>query len=260
VARDPIEIDRDKLRAAVRKLGNKYVFYMLDHAIDLLSPVKVHKIAKKYLDLKRLRPDAERATKTSLLTDVKLFEKASLAGEYYQSFDVNSRNCTQQSTGTSAWIAQCLRLLDRCVANASKGNPTEVREAMDILFGLLSHIDEGRDDIIFFADEGGSWQVGVDWARVLPAWLKVLSATAGPEEFAVRITSLLSHHYRYGRHIGSSFRRDNAPVADAGQANGATGADRLYRIGDHLAHPGAFNDGIRDYADVFDRAGMISRT
>ena len=29
-------IDRDKLRAAVRKLGNEYVFYMLDEAIDLL--------------------------------------------------------------------------------------------------------------------------------------------------------------------------------------------------------------------------------
>ena len=199
VARKPIEIDRDKLRAAVRKLGSEYVFYMLDDAIDLLPPVKLHKIAKKYLDLKRLRPDAEKATKASLLTDVKLFEKASLAGEYYESFDVNSRNCTQQSTGTSAWIAKCLRLLDRCVANANKGDPTEVREAMDILFGLLSHIDEGCDDIIFFADEGGSWQVGVDWARVLPAWFKILSATAGPEEFAARITTLLSRHYSYGR-------------------------------------------------------------
>jgi hypothetical protein len=53
---------------------------------------------------------------------------------------------------------------------------------MDILFGLLNHIDKGRDDVIFFEDEGGAWQVGVDWARVLPVWFKVLAATAGPEE------------------------------------------------------------------------------
>ena len=85
------------------------------------------------------------------------------------------------------------------MSNPSKGIPTEVREAMDILFGMVSHIDECRDDIIFFADEGGSWQVGVDWARVLPAWLKVLSATAGPKEFAAQITTLLSRHYSYGR-------------------------------------------------------------
>ena len=134
----------------------------------------------------------------SLLTDVKRFEKASLAGEYYESFGVNSRNYTQESAGTSAWIAAYLRLLDRCVINAKKSNSAEVREAMDILFGLLNHIDKGHDDVIFFADEGGSWQVGVDWAKVLPVWFKVLSATAEPREYAERITALLCYHYSYG--------------------------------------------------------------
>ena len=43
----PIPIDLDKLRAAVRKLGNEYVFYMLDDAIELLPPAKLHTIAKK---------------------------------------------------------------------------------------------------------------------------------------------------------------------------------------------------------------------
>jgi len=199
MARKPIQIDRDKLRAEVRKLGNEYVLFMLDDAIELLPRAKLHKLAKKYLDLKRLRPDAEPATSPSLLADVKRFEKASLAGEYYESFGVNSKNYTQQSAGTSAWIAEYLRLLDRCVINAKKSNPVEVREAMDILFGLLNHIDKGNDDVIFFADEGGSWQVGVDWAKVLPVWFKVLSTTAEPEEYAERITALLSCHYRYGR-------------------------------------------------------------
>ena len=70
---------------------------------------------------------------------------------------------------------------------------------MDILFGLLNHIDKGQDNVIFFADEGGSWQVGVNWEKVLPVWFKILSATAEPEEYAGRITALLSCHYRYGR-------------------------------------------------------------
>jgi len=172
---------------------------MLEDAIELLPPTKLHKIAKKYLDLKRLCPDAEKPTRSSLLTDVKRFEKASLAGEYYESFGVNSQNYTHKSAGTSAWIAEYLRLLDCCVVNAKKSNPAEVREAMDILFGLLNHIDKGNDDVIFFADEGGSWQVGVDWANVLPAWFKVLAATVGPQEYAERITTLLSRHYGYGR-------------------------------------------------------------
>jgi hypothetical protein len=131
--------------------------------------------------------------------DVKRFEKASLAGEYYEPFFVNSKNYREQSAGTSAWIAEYSRHVDRCVISAKESNPTGLREAMDILFGLLDHLDKGNDNIIFFADEGGSWQIGVDWTKVLPVWFKVLSATAGPEEYAKRITAMLSRHYPYGR-------------------------------------------------------------
>lgn len=64
---------------------------------------------------------------------------------------------------------------------------------------LLSQIDACADDILFFADEGGSWEVGVDWARVLPAWFRVLSATVGPAECAQRIATTLRCHYEQGR-------------------------------------------------------------
>jgi len=192
-------IDRDKLCAAIRKLGNQYVFYMLYDAIDLLPPTKLHTLAKKYLNVSQLRPDSERATRPGLLAGVAAFAEASRAGEYYQSFSVNWRNCTEQSTGTTAWIAECRRLLGRCVTQVKKGDPGEVREAFDLIFGLLDRVDECLDDVIFFADEGGAWQVGVDWARVLPAWFKVLSATATPDEYAQRITALLEHRYDHGR-------------------------------------------------------------
>ncbi len=68
-----------------------------------------------------------------------------------------------------------------------KSDAAQVCEAFETIFGLLRHIDEGRDDIIFFADEGGSWQVGADWRRVLPAWFTCLAATAQPEEYARRV-------------------------------------------------------------------------
>jgi hypothetical protein len=196
---EPVNIDRDKLRAAIRRLSPEYVFYMLDDAIDLLPLTELEGIAKKYLDLKRLRPDGDRQTKATLLADVKAFDKASRAGEYYESFMVNSRNCTAQSTGTTAWIATCNRLLDRCVAEERRSEPTEIRAAFDILFGLLDYIDQGNDDVIFFADEGGSWQVGVDWNKVLPSWFRVLSVTASCEEYAEQIRSLVEHHCNYDR-------------------------------------------------------------
>jgi len=78
-------------------------------------------------------------------------------------------------------------------------NCAEFCVPLEILFSLLSKIDEGNDDILFFADEGGSWQVGVDWEELLPAWFRVLSATAGPSEYEERITTLLNRHHQYGR-------------------------------------------------------------
>jgi hypothetical protein len=85
------------------------------------------------------------------------------------------------------------------VAHSKKEDPATVCQAFEIIFSLLSKIDEGTDDILFFADEGGSWEVGVDWENVLPAWFKVLSATVGPSEYAQGITTVLKRHYKHGR-------------------------------------------------------------
>ncbi len=190
-------IDRDKLRAAIRRMGSEYVFYMLDDAITLLPQTKLRKLIARYLNPAEVRSHGER--KGTLLADVKAFQKASLTGKYYQPFSVNSRNYTEKSSGTLAWIADCCRVLDRCVAHSKKEDPATVCQAFEIIFSLLSKIDEGTDDILFFADEGGSWEVGVDWENVLPAWFKVLSATAGPSEYAQGITTVLKRHYNHGR-------------------------------------------------------------
>jgi hypothetical protein len=37
---------------------------------------------------------------------VKTFARARLAGEYYDSFDVNSKNFMEKSQGTTHWIAE----------------------------------------------------------------------------------------------------------------------------------------------------------
>ncbi len=193
-----LDIDRNKLRAALRKLGDEYVFYMLDGAIDLLPPAKLKRIVGKYLDLKQLRAEGGMPPKDNLLDDVKAFERASLAGKYYEPFNVNSQNFMSQFTGTTAWISECRRLVNRCVDQAETADASGVRQAFDIIFGLLDHIDECHEDVIFFADEAGAWQFGVNWEKVLPPWFKVLSATASPDEYASRIVALLKHHYDYG--------------------------------------------------------------
>jgi hypothetical protein len=203
-------IDRDKLRVALRKLRNEEIYYILGEALEMLPPVKLQKLIKGYFDLSQLRPDGHKLR--NLLEEVKAFEQASLRGDYYESFDVNSKNCTQLSQGTRAWIFEFNRLLSRCIAAAKKGDKSETREAIEICFGLLRHIDECLDDVIFFADEGGSWQVGVDWDKVLPAYFVCLSSTAQPEEYAARVIGIVDEfqHYARDRHL-SAARRVGTP-------------------------------------------------
>ena len=90
----------------------------------------------------------------------------------------------------------------------------EAREAFDILFGLLRHIDEGHDDVIFFADEGGSWQVGVDWREVLPAWFASLADTADPDEYA---DAVLEATHCFVSHDKAWFLRKAKSAADSAQ-------------------------------------------
>jgi hypothetical protein len=221
--RPQIEIDWDKLRAALRTLPDESLRSMLDDAIEALPGATRRAIISRYLDLRRLRPDREPAKKGSLLADVTAFETASLAGDYYEDFDVDSKNFMEKSTGTTSWIAECRRLLDRCVTQAKTGDPAEVCQAFGIIFGLLDRIDEGHDAILFFADEAGAWQVDVHWEQVLPPWFRVLSATAGSEEYGQRIVGLLTHHYGQGsarmlalaRRIATPQQRQLFPEAKA---------------------------------------------
>ncbi|HMA96488.1 MAG TPA: hypothetical protein VKP30_27570, partial [Polyangiaceae bacterium] len=144
----------------------------------------------------------------NLSAEVQKFHEASVRGDYYESFGVNSKNFMDKSEGTEAFIAEFDRLLGKCVRAAEKGPQAPVREAFELLFALLRHIDEGNDDVIFFADEAGSWQVGVDWRTALPAYFRSLAKTALPEEFAREVDRAIKDFsdYERPRHLTAARR------------------------------------------------------
>jgi hypothetical protein len=166
---------------------------MLDDAIELLPQAALGSLFGQYIDVSSLRA-ADGALEGSLRASVEAFAQASLSGQYYEPFEVDSRNFTQRSAGTLSWTAECRRLFERCARDDSSVAPTEIRGAFGTLFGLLDRVDECLDDVVFFADEAGSWQVGVDWEGVLPAWFAVLATTAEPEEFARHVVERVRRH------------------------------------------------------------------
>ena len=205
----PPQIDPTKLRAALDDLGAQQARHLLDAALGTMSEAVRTELLGQHLELARLRPDPP----GTLLADARRFDAAVRSGEYYESFNVNSKNYMEKSRGTRRFITACNRLLARSV-EYSGSRPSDACAVFDLIFDLLRRIDEGNDDV-FFADEAGSWQVGVAWETVLPAWFACLAKSADPERFGQLVARVVEEfepdssrkHYAAARRAATAAQR-----------------------------------------------------
>jgi len=190
-------VDLDKLRVALRRMSRGDLLVVAERAIEVVPRAKLRALIG---DRIRLDPPAEGMRRAApLLDDVRKFHAASLRGEYYEGFNVNSQNFREKSEGTEAFIAEFDRLVGKCVRAATKAPRAPVREAFELLFALLRRLDEDPDSVVFFADEAGSWQVGVDWRAVLPAYFRCLADGAPAEEYASEVDRAIKDFANYER-------------------------------------------------------------
>ncbi len=201
-------VDLDKLRTAMRRMKRGDLLVVAERAIELIPKTKLQALVGDMVHLDELEQGKTGAA--PLLDEVKNFHAVSLAGEYYEDFAVNSKNFMEQSEGTDAFIAEFNRLLEKCIRAAlnARGPKKPVREAFDLLFALLRRLDSEPDDVVFFADEGGSWQVGVDWRSTLPAYFQCLAEEVIPEEFAREVDRVIEDFSEYDRakHLAAARR------------------------------------------------------
>lgn len=183
-------IDRDKVRAQARKLDGTGLRVWLDRAIDMLAEEPFPALIEDYVRLKDILVDE--GTQPDLLHAIRRFHRESLAGRYYQDFNVNSRNYMEMSRGTETFIAEHARLIAACLKADRDGDLETVRDGLRLLIDLMRQVDECGDDIIFFADEAGSWQVGVQWEEVLPVWFRSLSPGVDPYDWAEDVIDALN--------------------------------------------------------------------
>ena len=165
--------DLARVRSFLRKMSHQYLFAMLDEALALLPKAKLDLLVRRYVSQEPMQKEGPRSkSRRTLRAEVSDFVERSRRGDYFESFNVNSKNFTEQSNGTSAWIADCNRLLDRCVARAKvKRGRSEVLEAIESLFDVIDLAASCEMDIVFFADEGGLYSFGIDWKAVIEAWV-----------------------------------------------------------------------------------------
>lgn len=152
-------------------------------------------------DLEVLLADHERGTPTpegphredSLVGAVEHFCTEARSGAYFQELWTKGKyRSFLPSPKTEEFGAKLTLLLDLCVAEAEDADPKEVCGAYEMLLGLLQEIDRfDRDDIVFWADEPGTWQLGIDWARVIPPYLRCLAKVLPPKEFGEKASALM---------------------------------------------------------------------
>lgn len=175
-------VELAQIRLSLRKLSRGNLLIIAERAAEALPSAALPALLGDFV---QIDVPVDAATETpSLLEEARWFHATSMSGKYYEAFAVSGKNCTEQSKGTDAFIAEFDRLVARCVRETDTGPQLVVREAFELLFGLLRYIDECHDDVIFFADEGSSWNVGVHWRTTFPAYFRCLAETATADEFA----------------------------------------------------------------------------
>lgn len=221
-------VDTEKLRVALRRMTRARLLIVADRALEIVPRAKLRQLVG---DMVRIEELTEGKPGTaSLLDEVRKFHEASLRREYYESFNVNSKNYMEKSKGTDAFLAEFDRLIRKCVHATAKGPRRPVREAFEVMFALLRRIDEDPDTVVFFADEGGSWQVGADWREVLPAYFRCLAEGASGDEFAREVDRSITDFADYDRrHQLTAARRVASVAQEAALRRGATPRGRSPR-------------------------------
>lgn len=187
-------IDFNAVRAELRTMDRGSLLIIAERAIELMPAKQLHALLSDFMRLTACPTEAG-----TLLDEVRAFSDAAMAGNYYEIVEINNRGRHGQSRATDAFIAEFHRLLHKCIRAADQDVPSGVCESFGLLFGLLRHIDEGRDDVLFFADEGSSSDVGVHWRTALPAYFNCLATTSSPQEFARTVDETITDFVNYDR-------------------------------------------------------------
>jgi hypothetical protein len=127
--------------------------------------------------------------------EIEEFRRASLAGDYYAPFNVNSKNFMDVPEATEEWCDEFARFVTQASRLTARGDHAHAVACFALLYELLEAVDEGRE--IIFAEEAGSWMIPAEEKDWLKAYLTSLAATPTPEAFTAAAILMLerdSHH------------------------------------------------------------------
>jgi hypothetical protein len=119
----------------------------------------------------------------SLLAAVERFCNHARQGHFYE-----DSGTSEPSNTTQEFVGRCRMLFDRALAE--RGDPRELRGALERLFGLLQELVEEPDMLVHFPETAGVESLGIDWQRVAAAYLLAVARTASEPELELAVEQL----------------------------------------------------------------------
>lgn len=208
-------IDFTAARADLRALNRGSLLIIAERAIELMPAAQLSTLLGDFVRLTARTAGAGNPP-VSLLDEVRAFYGAAMAGKYYEAVAINNQGRQIQSQSTDAFIAGFDRLLRECVRASDNLVDSTANVGFELLFGLLRYIDEGNNDVLFFADDDGISTIGIDWRTTLPAYISSLARTSLPDEFGYAVDATIE-----------DFAREDRPYYLAVARNAASDAQRI---------------------------------
>jgi hypothetical protein len=178
-------VDEQEVFAYLQKQKKAVLLDYLHSAFDAMNAMQRRAV---FADTVR-RPTKAPVKGEQLREEISDFRRASLAGEYYAPFDVNSKNFMHVPEETREWCDRFARFLADASQLTGRGEHTQAVACFAVLYELIDALDWGKE--IIFAEEAGSWMIPADKKVWLKAYLTSLAATATPEAFTAAALPLL---------------------------------------------------------------------
>ncbi len=184
-----MEIDKKILLDGFEKMSKKELIEFLETVFINLEPKPQRDaFGDLYFELVK-----QEQTPDDLLDDIESFYEKSLAGYYYESFMINSKNFSDIPEETDEWFDELSRYLDFTSDLVEAKNHTIAVKCFKILFELIEKMEDGEE--IVFAHELGDWMIHAN-SDYLENYIIALVQTASLEEYtAVLIPLIKSDSY-----------------------------------------------------------------
>jgi len=170
-------MDKARVFEALASEETSVLLDLLNRAYDEMKIDQRRRVFRKYVEKLPPAPlDGE-----VLLSQIEAFQQSSLAGHYYEPFDINSKNWMHVPEETKEWFEELGDYLKASRQLTAQGDHLHAVACFGILYELIDTMERGEE--IVFGEEIGGWMIPGDEKEYVAAYMTSLAATTGPEEF-----------------------------------------------------------------------------